>query len=216
MKEIRFPQLSRMLHGAAKEVAAQVGLLTELDSITGDGDHGTTVARSMEVMLTALEAGPRDRLKALFESIGWQLLGVNGGATGPLLGSLFRGLAAGMDEGATIDPPTLSAMFTRAEAEVLKVSGARIGDKTLIDALVPAVEALASCASGGDIAAMLDAGATAAEKGAASTVDMVAKKGRAKHMGARSVGHKDPGATSLSLILRGFARGFAEAEEKGT
>jgi len=213
MNEIRFSQLSRMLHCAAEEVAARVGYLSELDSVTGDGDHGTTVARSMEAMLKALEAGPRDNLKALLESIGWQLLGVNGGATGPLLGSLFRGLAAGVEEGPAVDPTALCAMFRNAEAEVLRVSGARVGDKTLIDALVPAVAALAARAPEGDIASMLDAAASAAEKGAEATVGMTAKKGRAKNMGARSVGNKDPGATSLSLMLRGFARGFASAGE---
>jgi dihydroxyacetone kinase-like protein len=210
MHEIGFTDLRRMLQSAADQVTNHASYLSELDSAIGDGDHGTTVTRSMELMLKPLDREPHDRLKSLLAKIGWEILGVNGGATGPLLGSFFTGLSEGMDERATIDVKTLSAMFKKAEEAVLKVSGARLGDKTLLDALVPAVAAIKAHEGSGDMVEMLDAAADAAERGAESTIGMAARKGRARNLAERSVGHKDPGATSLALLFRGFALGIGK------
>ena len=130
-----------------------------------------------------------------------------GGATGPLLGSLFLGLSEGMDPGEKIGPDTLGRMFSKALERVCCVSGASVGDKTMIDVLVPAVEAIKKSAPSGDIRQMLDAAAEAAESGAESTIPMRARKGRARNLADKSVGHKDPGAASLALLFRGFSLG---------
>jgi dihydroxyacetone kinase-like protein len=212
MKEMGFADLRRMLESAADQVKSHESYLSQLDSAIGDGDHGTTVARSMELMLGPLDREPPDRLKSLLAKIGWEILGVNGGATGPLLGSFFTGLSEGMAERPTIDAKMLSAMFKKAEVAVLKVSGARPGDKTVVDALVPAVAALAAHEPSGDLGQMLEAAAEAAERGAESTINMLARKGRARNLGQRSIGHKDPGAASLALLFRGFAIGMRKLE----
>ncbi|MFB3926197.1 MAG: dihydroxyacetone kinase subunit DhaL [Syntrophales bacterium] len=207
MDEIDFNLLKKMVQAAADEINQHKGHLSELDAFIGDGDHGTTIARTMEVMLAAVANGPKDNLKAVLEKIGWEILGVSGGATGPLFGSLFLGLAEGMTAGEKINLKALPQMFKRAEERVLKVSGASAGDKTMIDALIPAVDAVIKREGKCDICDLLEAAAEAAEKGAESTINMTAKKGRAKNIAERSLGHKDPGATSLALIFRGLATG---------
>jgi dihydroxyacetone kinase-like protein len=207
VQEIDICQLSNMLQAAADEVIKNKTYLSELDTFIGDGDHGTTIARTMEVMLTAVANSPQDNLKALLEKVGWEILGVNGGATGPLFGSLFLGLSDGMEAAATIDAKMLAKMFKKAEERVLKVSGASAGDKTLIDALLPAVAAIEGHAGEDDICAQLEAAAEAADKGAEATINMTAKKGRAKNMSQRSIGHKDPGATSMALLFKGLSIG---------
>ena len=207
MQEIGIYQLSNMLQAAADEIIKNKTYLSELDTFIGDGDHGTTIARTMEVMLTAVAHSPQDNLKVLLEKVGWEILGVNGGATGPLFGSLFLGLSDGMGAAATIDAKMLAKMFKKAEERVLKVSGASAGDKTLIDALLQAVAAIEGHAGEGDICAQLEAAAEAADKGAEATINMTAKKGRAKNMSQRSFGHKDPGATSMALLFKGLSIG---------
>ena len=207
LKTLEFQNLKSMLLCAADDVIENKSYLSELDAVIGDGDHGTTIARAMEILKESLSKGPEDDLKKLLKNIGWALLGVNGGATGPLLGSLFKGLSDGMDAGETVDSAVLAKMFDSARAGVLKVSGASLGDKTMIDAFVPAVEATQQDC-GGDIIVMLERASAAAAAGAEATVEMTAKKGRAKNMADKSVGHKDAGATSMSLIFKGFEKGI--------
>jgi dihydroxyacetone kinase-like protein len=207
MTEIGFHELNEMLRCAADEVIRSKAYLSELDAFIGDGDHGTTVARSMDMMLAVLEEGPKDGVKTVLRDIGWAILGVDGGATGPLLGSLFKGLSEGVVEGGRIDSKMLAVMFKRAQQEVMKISGAAPGDKTMIDALAPAVTAITANEGESDLAKVLQAAAEAANQGAEATIQMRAKKGRARHMSERTVGHKDPGASSMALIFRGLAVG---------
>lgn len=207
MKEIRFKEVRQMLQAAADEVIEKKMQLSALDASTGDGDHGSTIVRIMEIMLVALEKGPQDSLKVLMKNIGWDILGVSAGATGPLLGSLFIGLSEGMADEDKIDAQSLPSMFKAARDRVLKVSGASIGDKTMIDVLIPAIAAIEENVGSEDINVMLDAAAEAAEKGAESTINMKARKGRARNVAERSVGCKDPGATSLALIFKGLSMG---------
>jgi dihydroxyacetone kinase-like protein len=207
MKQIGFRELRNMLQAAADQVMRHKAYLSRLDALIGDGDHGSTISRVVEAMLNALERGPRDNLKALLQQIGWEILGVNGGATGPLLGSLFLGMSEGMGGNDKIDSNVLTSMFREARAKVLKVSGASVGDKTMVDALVPAVDAMEGFSEESDIRIILDAAARAAESGAQSTMNMRAKKGRARNIAERSLGHKDPGATSLALIFKGLSEG---------
>jgi len=207
LKILEFENLKNMLLCAAADVIDNKSYLSELDAVIGDGDHGTTISRAMEILKESLGQGPEDDIKQLLKNIGWALLGVNGGATGPLLGSLFKGLSDGMESGAQIDAAVLAKMFVSARDSVLKVSGASLGDKTMIDAFVPAVEAAQEDA-GGDIVLMLERAGAAAVAGADATIEMTAKKGRAKNMSDKSVGHKDAGAASMSLIFKGFEKGI--------
>ena len=207
MQALGFENLKNMLLSAANDVIENKVYLSELDAVIGDGDHGTTIARAMEILKESVTKGPEDDLKLFLKNTGWALLGVNGGATGPLLGSLFKGLSDGLEENTEIDAVVLAAMFDSARIAVLKVSGASIGDKTMIDAFVPAVEACQEDC-GGDIIVMMEKASAAAIAGAEATIAMTAKKGRAKNMADKSVGHKDAGATSMSIIFKGFEKGI--------
>jgi dihydroxyacetone kinase-like protein len=211
VETIGFADLARMLHRAAETVRAHEGELSRLDSHGGDGDHGTTMVRAMGQLEGALEEASPDDLGGALQGIGWAIMGVDGGATGPLLGSFFMAMADAAPANGAIDPPALAAMFVAALAGVRKNTRAEVGDKTMIDALVPAVEALAAAvAGGGDVNDALRAAAEAAEAGARSTTDLAARFGRAKNLGEQSKGAQDPGATSISLVFRAFSEG-AEA-----
>ncbi|MBE0536667.1 MAG: dihydroxyacetone kinase subunit L [Phycisphaerae bacterium] len=198
-------ELTQMLRTAAARIRQNHEMLSRLDSFGGDGDHGTTMLRAMTILEKTLEK-PAGDPKTLLTDIGWAVMGVDGGATGPLFGTFFTGMADPAAE--AIDAGILAAMF---EAGLLAVQGltkARPGDKTMIDALVPAVEAVRAAAEAGDsITQALDKAALAAEQGADATKNMKATFGRAKNIGEKSIGNPDPGATSVSLIFRGFSEG---------
>jgi len=201
--------LARMLRGAASQVRGNHETLSQLDTFGGDGDHGTTMLRAIERMEGVLAAAGTKGLKALLDEVGWALLGVDGGAVGPLFGSLFLGMAAAAEGKETIDAGGLAAMLEAGLAAVRKRTKAQVGDKTLLDALVPAVEAMRAAAEcGADPDEALGRAADAACRGAESTKALVARFGRAKHVGEKSVGHADPGAMTVSLVFRGFAEGI--------
>jgi len=219
-------ELVRMLRGAVEKVRAGHEGLSRLDSAIGDGDHGTTMLRAMGLVEKTIVERPsaqgRDRqgaapfpprpLRALLNDVGWAVMGVDGGAAGPLLGSLLMGMAEGVGERQELDAAALADAFEAGLASVRRYSQAQVGDKTMMDALVPAVEALRAAAGAGQgAAAALAAAALSAEKGAAATADMCARFGRARNLGERSRGFADPGATSMALIFRGFADGLAAA-----
>ena len=196
-----------MLRSAAGRIRAETALLGELDSHGGDGDHGTTMARAVDRLEGALAEGDGAETGKLLKAVGWAIMGVDGGAIGPLLGSFFSSMAPATPEG-MIDGPALVSMFEAGRAGLLKNTRARVGDKTLVDALVPAVDALRiGVDTGATIPEALRCAADAAERGAASTVELEARFGRAKHLGEGSKGHADPGATSIALLFRGLSEG---------
>ena len=208
VKFMEYGQWRNMLSAAAEEIEKNKGYLSKLDEMIVDGDHGTTISKAMAIMTEALVAGPEDDLKTLLKNISRALLGFAGGATGPLLGSMFNGLSDGMEVGERIDAAVFCRMFQTSEKAVLKVSGAAVGDKTMIDAFVPAVAALCRDAPTGDISRMLEAGMQAAQAGAESTRALMARKGRARNMAEKSVGLLDAGAMSISFIFKGFHKGI--------
>lgn len=201
-----------MMQGAIERVKEGEKYLSELDSACGDGDHGITMLRAVKrVSDTLVESGQND-LKSLIYDVGWTLLGIDGGATGPLLGTLFMGISEGLDGMDSVDPAGLAAIFERGLQAVQRQTKARAGDRTMIDALAPAVTALREAAgSGQDISAMLRSAADSAEQGAASTKNLVARFGKARYSGERSLGHQDAGATSIAMIFRGFYEGFCKS-----
>ena len=197
--------LDRMIRSAADKIRANRDELSKMDSAIGDGDHGTTIARAMGIAEKVMDESEKSDLKGLLKEVGWGVMGVDGGATGPLLGSFLMGLGKGLGEQETIDSPTLAAMFEDGLAGVRRQSKAQIGDKTMMDALLPAVHAMRQAADKGkSIKEALKKAAEAAENGAASTKEFRARFGRAKNLGDRTIGFQDPGATSIALIFQGF------------
>ncbi len=194
-----------MLKAASARIHENVDLLTKLDSVTGDGDHGTAMQRSIEAVEKALEehaaAGPKEAVS----KAGWAVMSAAGGSTGPLLGSLLMGLGGAIPGGDTLDSPALSGVIRAGISQMHKHSKAQVGDKTMMDALLPAADALEASETTAAPAEMLRLAAEAAAKGTEATKDMTAKFGRARNLGDRVLGHADPGATSMSLIIAGFA-----------
>jgi dihydroxyacetone kinase-like protein len=206
---IGIEDIGRMIRTAADKIRANRDDLSKLDSAIGDGDHGMTIARAMGIAEKVLEESEKKELKGLLKEVGWGVMGVDGGATGPLLGSFLMGLGNGIGEQDVIDCSTLAAMFEAGLAGVRRQSKAQVGDKTMMDALLPAVDAIRQAANAEkSITETLQAAAEAAEKGAISTKDFRAKFGRAKNLGDRTIGCQDPGATSMALIFQGFFEGL--------
>ncbi len=202
--------LRSLLLVAFESLQARSESLSELDRAIGDGDHGTTVSRAA-VRVRQLLTGetPPDSIGAILRGVGGVFLDLDGGATGPLFGTFFTGMSKAAGDHDHLDPSSLASLFEGGLEAVRGLTRAVPGDKTLMDALVPAVDAVtASAERGGSVATALDAGAAAAEAGASATVDLRARHGRAKHLGERVVGHEDPGARTVAILFRGLAAGW--------
>ncbi len=200
----------RMMEGAIERVKGEHKLLSELDSAAGDGDHGTTMLRAMDQLSPLIAGYQGGDLEGLLSKIGWMWMGIDGGATGPLLGSFFIGISESAAGQPAVNADGFAALFEAGLNAIQKQTKAQVGDKTLIDALVPAVAALRSGAEAGkEIPEMLRDAAAAAQQGALSTKSLRARFGRAKYLGDRTLGHQDPGATSIFLILQGFYEGLS-------
>jgi dihydroxyacetone kinase-like protein len=188
----------------AAEVAENRSYLTKLDGAIGDGDHGTNMDRGMKKALERLQAADGDDIGASLKAVGMALVSSVGGAAGPLYGTFFMQMgqaAAGRSE---LDLAGFTEAFDAGIQGVVKRGKAELGDKTMVDALHPALEALRA-ADGDDVAAALGQAAEAAREGMEATIPMVARKGRASYLGERSAGHQDPGATSSHLLLKSAA-----------
>jgi dihydroxyacetone kinase-like protein len=181
--------------------------LTALDAAIGDADHGTNLDRGMSAVVGALDATPPAGAGALLKQVGMTLVRTVGGAGGPLYGTFFLRMSAALGEDAATVPAQTLAGSVRAGVEGVGARGkAEIGDKTMLDALAPAVDALeAGLAGGADLRTALGAAAAAAAAGRDATVPLQARKGRASYLGERSVGHQDPGATSAALLVTAAA-----------
>ena len=209
---VGFDDFVRMLRCAAEQIRAQHETLSKLDSVGGDGDHGTTMVRAMGMLEKAVTDCKSDTSQCLLSDVGWAIMGVDGGATGPLLGTFFSSMSEAVpaDAATTVDAKTLATAFETALAGVQRQTKAQVGDKTMIDALVPAVQALRSGAdTGQSVDLAMSAAAEAALKGAESTKAFQARFGRARNIKEQSIGAQDPGATSISLIFKGFAEALA-------
>lgn len=188
---------------SAQVVAEHRVELITLDREIGDGDHGENLDRGFSAVLTKLadlpiDAAPGDALKLVATT----LISTVGGAAGPLYGTAYL-KAAGAVDGDDLDPAALVAMLAAGRDGIVLRGKAAVGDKTMIDAWTPAVDAAtATMEAGGDERAVLEAAADAAEAGAIATEPLVARKGRASYLGERAIGHRDPGAQSTALLLR--------------
>jgi phosphoenolpyruvate---glycerone phosphotransferase subunit DhaL len=185
---------------AAAVIEANRDHLTQLDAAIGDADHGANLARGFAAVTVAI--GGATSPGGLLTTAGATLISKVGGASGPLYGMAFRRAGKSLGALAEVDLPALEAALEAALAGVQQLGAAREGDKTMVDALAPATRAFGKAiADGASRADALSALAAAATAGAAATIDMQARKGRASYLGPRSVGHEDPGAASTALIL---------------
>lgn len=196
-----------MLLGAVEQIRANHEHLSRLDSAVGDGDHGTTILRAMEAVEKIVRENPGPDLHSMFSNIAWAVMSCDGGSTGPLLGSFFMGLSEAAAGKSNVDTIALASLVESGVSKMQKQTRAKVGDKTMMDAFLPALEALRSSAAGNDACAALQAAAQAAAQGAEATKNMRAKFGRAKNLGDRVLGHPDPGAVSISLIFKGLSDG---------
>jgi phosphoenolpyruvate---glycerone phosphotransferase subunit DhaL len=186
----------------ATVVEAQRDHLTQLDSAIGDADHGTNLTRGFTAARAALAEADTPTPGSVLLLTGSTLISKVGGASGPLYGTAFRRAAKALGDKPEIDLPALAEALEAALAGVTKLGAASTGQKTMVDALAPAIAAFSQAvAAGADATAAFAAMTDAADAGAHDTIPMQAFKGRASYLGPRSVGHEDPGAASTALIL---------------
>jgi phosphoenolpyruvate---glycerone phosphotransferase subunit DhaL len=189
------------IRSVAAAIADQRVELTRLDREIGDGDHGENMSRGFQAVLGKLDADPGIAPGAALKLVAMTLMSTVGGASGPLYGTAFLRASTAIGDADSLDASTVAAALAAARDGVQARGKAEPGDKTMVDALIPAVEA----AQGDSVAQVLRAAATAARHGAEATVPLVARKGRASYLGERSAGHQDPGATSTAVILNALA-----------
>jgi dihydroxyacetone kinase-like protein len=182
----------------ADEMATHRTELTQLDTAIGDGDHGTNMDRGMRKAVERLDSLEDGDIGASLKAVGMALVSSVGGAAGPLYGTLFMQMGSATAGKSELDLAGFADALDAGVQGVRARGKAEPGDKTMVDALMPALEALRN---GGDLAAAADA----AEQGMKATIPLVARKGRASYLGPRSEGHQDPGATSTYLLLRSAA-----------
>jgi len=186
------------------------GYLTELDSAIGDADHGSNMARGMTAVMEKIVASPSTAIDELFKQVGMTLVSSVGGASGPLYGTFF--LRFGTTAGAVteLDGAALAAALRAGLGGIVARGKAELGDKTMFDAMSPAIDAFDSeVASGAEVAASAAVAFAAAEQGRDATKPLVARKGRASYLGDRSADHLDPGATSTALLFQALSEGLA-------
>jgi dihydroxyacetone kinase-like protein len=195
----------------ASEVRANRDYLIQLDAAIGDGDHGSNMTRGFEAVVGVLATDHDSPPGKLLIAAGRTLVSSVGGASGPLWGTALRRAGRTLGEEQTFDAAQLGEALGAALDGVVELGAAVEGDKTMVDALAPAVRAYKAGLNDGSAAVVaVGQAAKAAEEGMQATVPMQARKGRASYLGERSIGHQDPGATSAALVLRALERALSE------
>jgi phosphoenolpyruvate---glycerone phosphotransferase subunit DhaL len=191
----------------AEEMAEHRQDLVRLDTAIGDGDHGTNMNRGMQKALEKLDASEQADPGAVLKTVAMALVSSVGGAAGPLYGTLLLQMGTALAGQAEVDQAGFVAAWRKALDGVKARGKAELGDKTMVDALTPAIDALESAP---DLDAGLTAAVDAAEQGMNATTPLVARKGRASYLGERSAGHQDPGATSTYYLFKSAAETLAD------
>lgn len=199
----RIELAARLKHACASVLAAEAEL-TEIDSRFGDADHGLTMAKIAGAIERAVDQ-PEGGIRSMLDSAAMAVMALNGGSAVPLWNTWLDGMQEGAPEGDEVDVAGLQAMFARALEELDDMSGAKVGDKTMMDAVIPASQAIAAY-QGDDEGALFAAAARAAAQGAENSREFVSKFGRAKSYGAQTIGTPDAGAVSMSYFFQGLAR----------
>lgn len=196
-------ELAARLKQACARVTAAEALLTEIDSKFGDADHGLTMTKIAGAIAQAVDESDGG-IRSMLDDAAMAVMVLNGGSAVPLWNTWLDGMQEGAPEGEEIDVAGIQAMFARAFEALDEISGAKVGDKTMMDALIPASQAIAAYA-GEDEAGLFQAAAQAAQQGAEASKNFVSKFGRAKSYGEKTLGTPDAGATSMSLFFQGLA-----------
>ncbi|MDT5033707.1 MAG: phosphoenolpyruvate---glycerone phosphotransferase subunit DhaL [Actinoplanes sp.] len=205
------PTAGAWLREFARLIAADKDLLTELDSAIGDADHGSNMNRGMIAVLAALDKEDFATPAALLKRAGMTLISTVGGASGPLYGTAFLRMATAAGDAEALPADDVAKVLRAGLDGVVARGKAVVGDKTMVDALTPAVDALDDAlAAGRPLGEALQAAVRAAEEGRAATIPLVARKGRASYLGERSAGHQDPGATSVTMLVTAAATVLAD------
>ena len=210
-EQINYDTLVRMLRTAMELIRREQATLSSLDAAIGDGDHGTAMRKVADAIERAIESRSDGNVSAMLADAGWAALDTDAGSSGPLCGLLLMGMSEAVG-GGPLDASAFARMLQAGVANVRTQTPAAVGDKTMLDALVPAVDAIQAAADAGQsVTAALAAGADAAVAGADATTQFQAKFGRARNLRERSIGHEDPGAVSMSLFFIGLKEGFSHA-----
>ena len=212
MKEITIEQTTDMILAACQAIIDNKPFLTEVDSKTGDGDHGIGMAGGMEKAGKALrEKRPFPDINTVFKTTGMAMLNSMGGASGVIFGSMFLGGIKGLSPLSVLDGDGFTCIMRGSEA--IKARGkANVGDKTMVDALEPAVIAMET-SDRSDLTALLGTAAKAAEEGVENTKNYIARFGRAKSLMERAIGYQDAGATSVSILITSMYRYLQELQK---
>jgi dihydroxyacetone kinase phosphoprotein-dependent L subunit len=194
----------KIIAGINKTIQENKMLLCKLDSVIGDGDHGMTIAKGFEAAMEKIEKTQPSNISELFKTTGNAITITIGGVAGPIFGSMFSEMGRTVNSDLkSADIKVLSSMFSAALAKIMKLGGAKPGDKTMVDAFYPAVKSLEeSSASGIPVKEALSKMAAAAKAGAESTKDMISSKGKSSYSGERSLGYEDAGANTVYFIIK--------------
>lgn len=199
-------QLSAWIREYARMIGENARHLTDLDAAVGDADHGVNMERGMTAVVAALDDAPPADMAGLAKLVGMTLVRSVGGASGPLYGTFFLRMATSLGARDTVDAAGFAEALRAGVEGVVQRGHAEAGDKTMYDALAPAMDSLdGELASGAGLSEALAAAASAAARGRDATTPMVARKGRASYLGERSAGHQDPGATSAAMLIAAAA-----------
>jgi phosphoenolpyruvate---glycerone phosphotransferase subunit DhaL len=210
MGDVNLSLLTGWVREFARVIGEKAQYLTDLDAAIGDADHGINMDRGMTAVVAALDESKPADMAALCKQVGMTLVKSVGGASGPLYGTFFLRMATALGSGDSVDATGFAKALRAGVEGVVQRGRAEAGDKTMFDALAPALDALdAVLASGSGLDAALTEATAAAESGRDATESMVARKGRASYLGQRSVGHIDPGATSAAMLVAAAATAVA-------
>lgn len=198
--------LKGMLLSAADTWEQNKDLLSEIDSKFGDGDHGVTIGKIAGIIKKDIEEWQEESIYDFLDSLGMDIMAVSGGSAGPLYGTMIGGLAGPLEDTDEIDGALLKEMFEASLEAMEDITKAKVGDKTMMDALIPAVEAAGGAED--DVEAVLEAAREAAAKGAKDSEQYVSKFGRARSYKEQTIGTPDAGAVSTSLFFAGLADGI--------
>jgi dihydroxyacetone kinase-like protein len=199
-------QLSAWIREFAKVIAEQAQYLTELDAAIGDADHGTNMDRGMTAVVAKLDQEPPQDISGLCKLVAMTLISSVGGASGTLYGTFFLWMAGAVRPGELLDIPVVVEVFRAGVQGVAQRGRAEHGDKTMLDALIPAIDALDDALrTGATLSSAVHLAAAAGAAGRDATAPVVARKGRASYLGERSIGHIDPGAASAALLISALA-----------
>lgn len=200
MEYLTIDDFKAMLHRALAAVKIREDEFSRLDAVIGDGDHGTAIVAALSAAVKAAENGTE--FKAMLNDMGFGVMLETSGSTSTLLGAFFLGMSDSVSSD-RLSAADVKTLFAGGLANVSKQTQARVGDKTMMDALIPAVEAMQT-ATTGDVKELLTIAAVAARKGAEATVSLKANYGRARNYGERSIGYMDSGAASWSALFGAF------------